>query len=88
MLIDYATYDFCDACPMHQPVDSEESEARFRRLLHSLDLKKALNRFVFRGFDNYEDYFRYGEIFVPIKPRSEYTPEERKYLTPPPDPGK
>lgn len=75
-----------EECPMHQPVDYEETAARYGYLVSRLDLGRALRCFAFGGFDTFDDYFAFGEIFPPLKPRWEYTPEERKFLTPPPDP--
>lgn len=74
---------------MHQPVDPSSAMLdRYRELLNSIDTRAMMRRVLYRGFDSFEDYFKYGEAFQPIKPREEYTMEQRKYLTPPPDPNK
>jgi hypothetical protein len=78
-----------EECPMHQPVDCEEMTARYSYLFSRLDVGRALRCFAFGGFDRFAEnyFFAYGEMSSPLRPRGEYTPEERKSLTPPHDPG-
>jgi len=49
-------------------MDEEDAKAAVEKFLRSLDLKKELLHIAFGGFDTYEDYEKYGDLFVPFIP--------------------
>lgn len=51
---------------------SERVKAKLEELFASLDLKQGLRRLAYRGFDSWEDYEKYGDMYVAldVRPRS------------------
>lgn len=48
-------------------------------LFRQVDLKQLLLEWAYDGFETYNDYVKYGEIFIPLEKRAvEYTPAERQ----------
>ena len=43
-----------------------KAEKIFKKLIKSFDLKEELTKLVYQGFDNFEDYEKYGDDFVKI----------------------
>lgn len=43
---------------------SDDVREKFEALFASFDLKRGLRRLAFGGFDSYEDYVRYGDMYV------------------------
>jgi len=52
----------------------------FEEFFNQFDLKKELLRYVYDGFETYQDYAKYGDAFVQIdrSQQTTYTPAERQ----------
>ena len=52
------------------PVDHERSHALiedfYRKFFDSLDLNRLLREAALDGFETYEDYEKYGDMFTPV----------------------
>ena len=43
-------------------------KAEWERLFDKVDLAAAWRRHFYGGFDNYDDYEKYGDAFIPVVP--------------------
>jgi hypothetical protein len=48
-------------------MDAEGVKAEIVRLLGLVRVDDLLRRIAYGGFDSYEDYFKYGEAFLPVE---------------------
>jgi len=48
--------------------EDDSAHAQLERPLGKVDLKEAWLRHFYGGFDNYEDYVRYGDAFEEVVP--------------------
>ncbi len=57
----------------------DEVKKELDELFKSIDVTQGLRRLAFGGFDSFEEYFKYGEMFHPHVPWDQIPPEDRKY---------
>ncbi len=56
-----AALDMAGDCP-----PNDEVRAQLEELFSKIDLKKELKRLACGGFDSWEDYEKYGDLFVEV----------------------
>jgi len=61
-----------DGIPLDQ-ISDEKVEAALGEFVESLNTEQLLKDLLYDGFDTYEDYVRYGDSFVKLKPVSKDT---------------
>jgi len=63
-------------------MSDEKTKEEWRKALMGLDLRQILCDTFMDGFDTYEDYEKYGDAFVPLKPKKteELNAELAKHL--------